>query len=281
MASTLYVSDMDGTLLGAEAKLSAYASDSLRRLLEEGLCFTVASARSIASIRHILRGLPLSLPVIEFNGAFLSDLAGRHEVVNAIDPELAAALHEAIALAGLTPIISSFDGSDDHVYFDRVSNDGVGWYVEDRRTHGDPRWRQVSSTEVALREQVVCFTVIAHEQPLRTLYEELKSRYGTQLQLHLVEHLYARGWHWLTVHDARACKSRAIDTLVARYDLSGRERVVFGDQANDLEMFRAAQRAYAVDNASDELKRHATAVIASNLDDGVVRFIETDFRRRT
>jgi len=82
---TLYISDLDGTLLNNSAELSAYSKTTLQAMLADGLIFTVASARSVVAMQQMMAGLTLPLPVIEFNGAFISDLAtGRHEVVNNI-----------------------------------------------------------------------------------------------------------------------------------------------------------------------------------------------------
>ena len=50
----LYVSDVDHTLLDSAGSLSSYSRETLNRLLAEGLRFTVASARSCASLRHLL-----------------------------------------------------------------------------------------------------------------------------------------------------------------------------------------------------------------------------------
>ena len=58
----LYVSDLDGTLLTNEATLSEYSKAELQRLLHEGVSFSVASARSVVSIRKIMQGLHLTLP---------------------------------------------------------------------------------------------------------------------------------------------------------------------------------------------------------------------------
>jgi hydroxymethylpyrimidine pyrophosphatase-like HAD family hydrolase len=44
-------------------------------------------------------------------------------------------------------------------------------------------------------------------------------------------------------------------------------------------MFEVADEAYAVENAMDEVKAMATAVILSNEDDGVAQWIEKDFRK--
>ena len=50
-------------------------------------------------------------------------------------------------------------------------------------------------------------------------------------------------------------------------------RVCFGDGENDLSLFAAADEGYAVANAVDNLKRAATAVIGSNDEDGVARWL--------
>ena len=62
----IYISDLDGTLLRNDASLSSFSKNTLIELIDRGLIFTVATARSIASVREILRGLKLNLPVIEF-----------------------------------------------------------------------------------------------------------------------------------------------------------------------------------------------------------------------
>ncbi len=45
--------------------------------------------------------------------------------------------------------------------------------------------------------------------------------------------------------------------------------VVFGDGKNDIDMFKIADEAYAVENAVSELKAVATGIIGSNENDGV------------
>ena len=57
----LYVSDLDGTLLQDDATLSPRGRALLTELLDDGVPFTVASARSIGSMGPILQGLDLSL----------------------------------------------------------------------------------------------------------------------------------------------------------------------------------------------------------------------------
>jgi len=50
--------------------------------------------------------------------------------------------------------------------------------------------------------------------------------------------------------------------------------VAFGDAQNDLSLFSVADECYAMANAVPELKEIATAVIGSNDNDGVAKWIE-------
>lgn len=273
--NTLYVSDLDGTLLQSDASLSAFSENSLREMLADGLLFTVASARSVVAIGQILRGLPLSLPVIEFNGAYLSDLStGRHEIINALEPSVAAGVYETITTHGLMPMISSFDGTDDRVHYGQMLNEGMDWYLQDRLDHRDSRWRGAADNlAAALQEQVVCLTTIAKKAPLADLQAAVLETHAGSVETHLFENQYSPGWHWLTVHDRRSTKDQAIKTLTENYGLGGAEVVVFGDHINDLKMFAAADKAVAVGNAQPEVKACADLVIGTNQEDSVAKFI--------
>jgi len=276
---TLYVSDLDGTLLGDDAQLSAHSRTRLCAMLDEGLEFTVASARSVASIAMMLKDVPITLPVIEFNGAFLSDLqTGRHEIVNSIAPDVASAVYDLIQTHGHQPIVSTFTGTADRAYYGEVANEGVRWYVNDRISNADKRWMHLDNLKVSLGDQVVCFTVIDRCQPLEVLEAQIVAACGSLVETHIFESMYAPGWHWLTVHDWRATKDRAITTLRQAHGLAGHELVVFGDQNNDIKMFNIADRAIAVGNATEQVKACATQVIGPSNANSVVDFIEAEWR---
>ena len=59
MSSALSISALDGTLLRPDGTLSPASRDGLNRLIADGLHFTVATARRVASIRPLLAGLAL------------------------------------------------------------------------------------------------------------------------------------------------------------------------------------------------------------------------------
>lgn len=277
----LYAVDLDGTLLGDDARLSKTSRQILVELLADGLPLTAASARSVVAIRQLLAGLPLPLPVIEFNGAFLSDAStGEHLWTQAIEPGLAQEVYEVVRAAGHTPFVSTFDGQRDRLYAPPVVNPGMAWYVGDRQANGDERLTPVEEVSVGLADQVVCFTVIAEEEPLRTLEEQVRGRWTGQVQLHCQENRYFQGWFWLTVHDRRATKDQAVRRLLEQPGLQGAEVVAFGDEVNDLGLSDLAHRAVAVANAVPELKERADEVIGPNTEDSVARYLQDDWGRR-
>jgi len=142
-AMTLYVSDLDGTLLDRQGQLSEATRTGLAELLAQGLVFTVASARHVVSIRQLLAGLRLSLPVISSNGAFISDLAtGRHELVHGMDGALGEAIFALVRRHGQMPFLSVHTPEGDRLCWQGVENEGQRHFVDERVLNGDPRLRQ-------------------------------------------------------------------------------------------------------------------------------------------
>ncbi len=275
----VYVTDLDGTLLGEDARLSDRTRSGLVTLLESGLMLTVASARSVVAMQSILAGLRLPFPVIEFNGAFISDLGtGRHLVTSALDAELAVAAYELIHAAGCVPFVSSFDGEFDRLHYSEISNPGMKWYLDDRLSNNDRRLSKTADLSSSLSGQVVCLTVIDRPEVVEELRAVLVERFDGRLSVRRFGNEYFGGWDWLTVHDVRATKDRALTTLLEFCDLDGAEVVAFGDSDNDIPLFRSADRGIAVANASAELKSLAAEVIGPSSEDSVVGFLEREWR---
>ncbi|QIR35927.1 HAD-IIB family hydrolase [Tolypothrix sp. PCC 7910] len=282
MSNTIYISDLDGTLLTNNAVLSDYSKHKLQELLQDGLMFTVASARSVVFMGVVLRGLKLPLPIVEFNGAFISDLeSGRHEIINSIETEIIEDIYQLICSFKCVPFISSFNGSEDCCYYQQIINEGMQWYINDRLLHQDERLRAIANFTDAFCDQIVCITIINHKEIISELEIAIHERYGDRIQTYHYENSYNPGWYWLTIYSHKATKAQAILTLQAAYGLKNSKLTVFGDHNNDIEMFQIADCAIAVANATVELQRHATHVIDSNQADSVVRYIHQDWTQRS
>ena len=108
------VCDLDGTLLRSDATLSGFARDGLNQLIGARVHVTVASGRSLQAMRALLG---LRLPVIGLNGALISELdSGRHLLVRALGSAAARDAVAILATHGASPLITSWDGTQDRVH---------------------------------------------------------------------------------------------------------------------------------------------------------------------
>ena len=274
MENRLYISDLDGTLLRNDATLSDYSKTKIQELVRNGVHFSVASARSVVAIQKMFDGVKLNLPVVEFNGAFISDLGtGYHEVINDIDKSITSEILSLSSKQGCLPFISSFNGTEDCLYYGSILNEGMEWYLNDREKAQDKRLREVCDLKDTLKDNIVCFTIIGREAPLAEVQMRMYDSFKNLVELHLMENQYSPGWYWLTAHDHRATKDQGIKIVLDRLGISPDKLTVFGDNANDIKMFKLADKSIAVDNATNELKSYASEIIGSNEQDSVVKYI--------
>ena len=268
MEKTLYVTDLDGTLLNREDRVSPFSISTINGLVEKGLLFTYATARSLVSASKVTRGLSARIPVIAYNGAFiLQPSTGEILAREGFTEEERQHVREVLDRYGITPLVYSFvDGDEKVSWIPAYENEGVRRYLSLRQ--GDPRLRAVSCAETLYEGEMFYFTCIGEKKELQPVYElfDGDSRYRCTLQ----QELY-RPEYWCEIMPARASKANAIRKLKEMWNCT---RVVsFGDAVNDLPMFEISDEAYAVANAVDELKAAATGIIESNEDDGVAGWL--------
>jgi 5-amino-6-(5-phospho-D-ribitylamino)uracil phosphatase len=275
----LFVSDLDGTLLGPNGRLSDYSRRGLTELLEAGVHFTIASARAWSEIVPVLGDLPLKLPVIAINGAFLTDYqTGRHLVVNSLPAPTATSIYRQICDHDLLPFVVAFNGTEDHLYWERLINQEMQWYYDLLKLEKIKRLTHIACLADALKEQVIAFAVMGPRENVTQLSLRLATDYPGQLENFLFENFYTPGHWWLTIHDQRACKSRGIRSLVEMTGHTFENLTVFGDHINDIKMFRLAGTAVAVGNAENAVKSAADVIIATNDQDAVVNYIREKTR---
>ena len=71
MEKIMYVTDLDGTLLNQKDRINKKSLEIINGLVEEGMLFTYATARSLVSASVVTEGLTTKIPVIAYNGAFI------------------------------------------------------------------------------------------------------------------------------------------------------------------------------------------------------------------
>ena len=78
---TLFLTDLDGTLLNSNAQLSDFSKSGLNKLIKKGMLFSLATARTFATVVDLFEGVNLNLPFILMNGVVIYDPVEQKNVV--------------------------------------------------------------------------------------------------------------------------------------------------------------------------------------------------------
>ncbi|GAA1994210.1 HAD family hydrolase [Catenulispora subtropica] len=278
-ARTLFVTDLDGTLLGADLKISSESAAILNELIGAGVLITAATARARESTRRALAGVDLCLPVAFLNGGYLADLHGEQiQGGFPLPTKTTSLILEGYLECGLHPLVYTIDAfGKEHVFYQGTGNPGMHAYVAERLSGGDRRLRQVADLSVTDTQTVIAINAVDTPERLAPMREQWSRDAG--VCCHYSPDIYVSGYCWLEICEFRANKGQAALTLK---ELVGAERMVcFGDNTNDLAMFAAADESYAVANAHPAVLDAATAVIGDHRSHAVARQLRELARAET
>ena len=265
----LYVSDLDGTLMRNDGKLSKYTIDTINDLIENGLSFTYATARSIESARRITGGLKINLPVVTRNGSVLADnTTGEHIQRSVFSDETITLLKQLLPELPACGFVSSF--KDDKMlrnYIPCEHTPELQGYLD--YYENDPSMHKKNDIDDMFSDEPGYVTMIGRKEVIEPIYDRVK-KYDNWESL-FQKDTY-RDEYWLEICPKACTKAKTI--LRLKEELGYDKLVVFGDSINDISMFNVADESYAVSNALDVLKELATKVIGSNEEDSVANFLK-------
>ena len=259
---TLYVSDLDGTLLHSDERTSEFTNHTINTLVEQGMLFSYATARSFHTAHKVTKGLNAKIPLIIYNGAIIVDTVSGNIVLSTYFKKAEIkSLIEDLGRHQIYPIVYSFiDGQEKFSFVDKLNTTGMQKFIDTRQ--GDKRIRRIEVCEQLCEGKCFYVTCIDKKEKLQPLYEKYKDMYHCVFQ----EDIYLHD-QWLEILPRNASKAMAAKQLKEYYHC---ERLIaFGDGRNDIDLFEIADEAYAVSNADGNLKKIATGVIGENNEDEV------------
>lgn len=272
---TLYVSDLDGTLLSQDSLVSDASAEMLNKAIAGGALFSIATARTPSTVGPLMAAVRSNLPYIVMTGAAgwnPADGLFSHTVT--ISPAEADRILAIFRKQSLPVFIYCFLNGIIRVYHSGPLSDVERQFMvgrESRFKHFDVPPNGESTLPVPL-PPVLLFYSIQPTEKGRPVFEEIKD---TCLCNPLFYHdVYGDE---IAVLETFALDATKADALKWLKRMSGAERVVaFGDNVNDIPMLRSADVAVAVENAIPEVKEIADIIIGPNSSDSVARYILTD-----
>ena len=257
----LVVSDVDGTLLTHDKVLTDGAKEAVGRLHAAGIGFTVVSSRPTIGMGFLIEPLSITLPIGAFNGSSIVDAELRPIEQHLIEP--AAAQRSLDVLRAFGVDIWLF--SNERWY----TRNPDGEYVphEKRAIKADP----TIVDDFAPHLPEACKIVGASSDPalLQRCEAAMREAVGTDATAVRSQTYY------LDVTPPGHDKGTFVDAMIKRLGISAAEVATIGDMENDLPMFARSGFSFAMGNAADDIKRHATHVTDSNERDGFARAVKT------
>ena len=256
----LVVSDVDGTLLTRDKTLTDGARRGVRRLHEAGIGFTITSSRPIIGMGFLIEPLAITLPVGAFNGSCIVD-----PQLNPIELHLIPA---SAAQRGLE-VLDQF-GADIWLFTPDLwlTRRPDGEYVphEKRAIRADP----TIVADFAPYSSVACKIVGSSSDAalLQRCEIAMQQALGTQATAVRSQSYY------LDVTPPGCDKGTFVQTIAKRLGISNGAVATIGDMQNDLAMFRKSGISIAMGNATDDVKKLATHVTASNEEEGFAKAID-------
>ena len=270
---TLYISDLDGTLLNSNSLVSDNTVSILNDLIDnKGILFSVATARTPATVIELLQEVHTNLPYIVMTGSAM----WKEGLINRryLRGDEARAIVELCDKHGISPFLYTYneEGSIIEAFHRKEMTPYESVFVDQRV--GTP-FKKFTFTDVfpseALEKVMLVFAAGDYERVV-SLHEEAAVR--TDCSMTCYRDIFDSSTGFLEAMGRNVSKATAVEQLAAEV---GADRiVVFGDSPNDLSMRQVADMFVAPANASEQVLAVADAIADSNNNDCVARWIAAD-----
>lgn len=256
----LVVSDVDGTLVTRDKRLTEKARAAVRRLHDDGIGFTITSSRPPVGMRFLVAPLDITLPIGPFNGSSIVD-----PDLRPIEQHLIPAAAAQISL----DVLKEF-GVDAWLFTNER------WVV--RRDDGKyvPHERDTIRHDPDIVDDFAPFMQAACKIVGASGDAALLERCETAMQKALGDQAFAirSQSYYLDITPPGQNKGTFVQAIAKRLGIAAEAIAVVGDMQNDLAMFKVSGMSVAMGNATDDVKKQATDVTTSNEEEGFAGAID-------
>lgn len=248
-------SDVDGTLLNSEHRITPRTKSAIKALQEKDITFVIVSARSPSGIYPILKRYKFNCPIISYSGALI------------LNEEKQVLFHRGIDKCEVKRILAFIEENRFDLSWCLYSIDE--WVVPDKK---DPR---IICEENIVEAEAVQGTVdtitdnqinkilcICNPQNMSDIEGKLKKAFPQYSIVKSSDTL-------LEIMENGITKAAAIKNFCSFKDVDIKDTIAFGDNYNDIEMLSEAGCGFLMGNAPEELRRQIEHITDDNNHDGI------------
>lgn len=261
MKIQIVFSDIDGTFLTNDHKVTEKTAAAVKSLLSKKIPFVLVSARMPEAIYPITEKIGVKIPIISYSGG----------LVLTEDEKI---LYDKKILAEDTKnVLQEISARWSDITVNYYS--GRKWFVRDNSDKRVVREMNITSAtaenanfENLLEKNILPNKILIMTEP--PICEEMEKELGKKFEnLNVVRSSKIL----LEIMDKTVTKAEGIEILLKHYNFSAENSVAFGDNYNDVEMLKFVGCGVAMGNAPDDVKKIAKEITNSNEEDGIYNFL--------
>lgn len=257
----LLVTDMDGTLLNSDKKISQENLDAIKYFQDNGGKFTIATGRMVAAVKIYCENMSLDLPAIVHNGGKVYDYSTEESIVeNSIEEER-------------KQLIKKIKKDCPNIGIEVFADEVVYVYQSCELTK---RYEKYDYNVVYdLPEEVwdkpwVKILLLGSEEDLDLLEKDYKSKYDNGTA-------FRSGESFFDIVSNGISKGLALGELIEKYDIDKSKVIAIGDNMNDIEMLDLAEYGFYIKGGAKRALERAKLMAPTNNEHAieyVVKWIE-------
>lgn len=257
----LIAADIDGTLLNKKRELTPATIAAVKKAIEKGVYFVLASGRPIQAVKKLSDTLGLEkMPFILYNGAMVM-MDGEVIYSMTIPADTARMVVDEGHKRNSTMICWANN---------KLYSETLGEKVDFYKSFSGVEPIVLKSLADVAEEGAGITKFVWYDDDERTAkhFKEFFITMGDKLNVHPSQH------DFLEFVSKDCSKGVALGTICEKLGINVKDTVAIGDGFNDLSMLRFAGLGVAMGNADERIKKECGYITDSCDDDGVAKFIE-------
>ena len=254
------ISDLDGTLLGPDHRISPKTTSTIQRWVESGHKFVIATGRHYIEAKSLQKALDIPIYLITSNGARVHNREGDIIHQQNLPSDIAQGICD----------IKFDDAVQVNLFTDQK------WYanycIAELDEMGLDAGFDCTAADLSALDKSATIKIFfwAEAQLLQPIYKRLKARYGERINLTFSLE------KCLEVMHANSNKGEAVKAVLRDKNLQTSDAIAFGDGMNDVEMLNVVAKPVLMGNAQKALRQALPSAefTLSSKEDGVAVFLD-------
>ncbi|MGY6172560.1 HAD family hydrolase [Candidatus Mycoplasma pogonae] len=264
------VFDLDGTLLNSQHQVSEFNLEMINKVRAKGFEVFLASGRPWYFISQTWYTVGCTTPIISCNGALVYDVVNQKTLfVNPIEKTLSEMIYKKLKRLKLNFLV--YTDQEMYYWISQTPSQRISWLeseIANSRPEARFNLKAIDDKFDIKAFDIVKFLILDNETPIKNI-EALKADFADKN----VYFINSQPGIW-DIMPQGSDKGEGLKFLQKSRLLDLEKTIAFGDQDNDIPMFKVVKTAVAMGQASNHVQANANYATETNDENGVGQFLE-------